>query len=78
MKSHSLLEEPGRVDEPEAAEAYADVLSQVATGGRPVIVAGTARISRRLSRSSTWSWSGRSWHVRTWRRTQLRLIGAGA
>jgi hypothetical protein len=34
----SLLEEPGRVDEPQAAQAYADVLSQVASVGRPVIV----------------------------------------
>ncbi|HEX3448600.1 MAG TPA: hypothetical protein VHS97_10130 [Isosphaeraceae bacterium] len=38
MTLPSLLEEPGRVDEPQAAQAYADVLSQVAVGGRPVIV----------------------------------------
>ncbi|MFI5461262.1 MAG: type II toxin-antitoxin system prevent-host-death family antitoxin [Isosphaerales bacterium] len=38
MTSQSLLEEPGRVDEPEAALEYAEVLSQVAAGGRPVIV----------------------------------------
>jgi PHD/YefM family antitoxin component YafN of YafNO toxin-antitoxin module len=38
MMSQSLLEEPGRVDEPAAAQEYADVLSQVATAGRPVIV----------------------------------------
>src|SRR5438094_841344 len=34
----SLLEEPGRVDEPQAAQEYADVLSQVVAAGRPVIV----------------------------------------
>jgi PHD/YefM family antitoxin component YafN of YafNO toxin-antitoxin module len=38
MKSKALLEEPGRVDEPKAAQGYADVLSEVATAGRPVIV----------------------------------------
>ena len=36
--SQSLLEEPGRADEPAAAQEYADVLSQVASAGRPVIV----------------------------------------
>ncbi len=36
--SQSSLEEPGRVDEPAAVQAYADVLSQVATAGRPLIV----------------------------------------
>ena len=38
MTSKSLLEEPGRVDEPKAAQGYAEVLSEVATAGRPVIV----------------------------------------
>ena len=38
MTSPSLLEEPGRVDEPHLAQEYADVLSQVASAGRPVIV----------------------------------------
>ncbi len=38
MTSQSLLEEPGRVDEPEAAQGYAEVLSRVAAAGRPVIV----------------------------------------
>ena len=38
MTVPSLLEEPGRVDEPRAAQEYADVLSQVAADGRPVIV----------------------------------------
>src|SRR5271163_793864 len=38
MTSPSLLEEPRRVDEPQAAREYADVLSQVAAAGRPVIV----------------------------------------
>ena len=38
MTVPSLLEEPGRVDEPQAVEAYADVLSQVVAAGRPVIV----------------------------------------
>jgi hypothetical protein len=32
MTGPSLLEEPGRVDEPQAAQEYADVLSQVAAG----------------------------------------------
>jgi hypothetical protein len=34
----NLLTEPNRVDEPRAAREYSDVLSQVASGGRPVIV----------------------------------------
>ena len=34
----SLLAEPNRVDEPAAAREYSDVLSQVASDGRPVIV----------------------------------------
>jgi hypothetical protein len=38
MTSQSLLEEPGRVDEPAAAQGYADVLSKVAAARRPVIV----------------------------------------
>jgi PHD/YefM family antitoxin component YafN of YafNO toxin-antitoxin module len=38
MTSPALQEEPGRVDEPRAAQDYADVLSQVAAAGRPVIV----------------------------------------
>ena len=38
MTSQSFLEEPGRVDEPEAAGEYAEVLSQVAAAGRPVSV----------------------------------------
>ncbi len=38
MSVQSLLEEPGRVDEPQAAQEYADVLSQVVAAGRPVIV----------------------------------------
>jgi prevent-host-death family protein len=38
MTVPSLLDEPGRVDEPRAAEQYADVLSQVASEHRPVIV----------------------------------------
>jgi hypothetical protein len=38
MTLPSLLDEPGRVDEPQGAQAYADVLSQVAAVGRPVIV----------------------------------------
>src|SRR5206468_12084779 len=33
-----MLEGPGRVAEPPAAKEYADVLSQVAAAGRPVIV----------------------------------------
>ncbi len=38
MTVQSLLNEPGRVDEPRAVQEYADVLSQVAAGRRPVIV----------------------------------------
>jgi PHD/YefM family antitoxin component YafN of YafNO toxin-antitoxin module len=38
MTVASLLEEPGRVDEPQAAQDYAAVLTQVVSGGRPVIV----------------------------------------
>jgi len=38
MYSPSLLEEPGRVDEPRAGRGYSEVLTQVATERRPVIV----------------------------------------
>src|SRR5271168_3381920 len=38
MIVQSLLTEPGRVDEPQAAQEYSDVLSQVAAEGKPVIV----------------------------------------
>jgi hypothetical protein len=38
MNLPGLLEEPGRVDEPQAAAAYSEVLTQVAAEGRPVIV----------------------------------------
>jgi len=38
MSVPSLLEEPGRVDEPQAAQEYAAVLTQVVAAGRPVIV----------------------------------------
>ena len=38
MTVPSLLPEPNRVDEPNAAREYSDVLSQVASDGRPVIV----------------------------------------
>src|SRR5688572_15395045 len=38
MTSHPLLAEPGRVDEPQAAHDYSDVLSRVARDGQPVIV----------------------------------------
>ena len=34
----SLLEEPGRVDEPQGAQEYAAVLTQVVAAGRPVLV----------------------------------------
>jgi hypothetical protein len=34
----NLLNEPNRVDEPGAVDEYSDVLSQVASNGRPVIV----------------------------------------
>ena|SRR5947209_813683 len=38
MTMPSLLEEPGRVDEPQAAQEYAAVFTQVVAAGRPVIV----------------------------------------
>jgi PHD/YefM family antitoxin component YafN of YafNO toxin-antitoxin module len=38
MTQISLLEEPGRVDEPQAAQDYAAVLTEVVAAGRPVIV----------------------------------------
>lgn len=33
-----MLDEPKRVDEPRAVQDYADVLSEVAAAGRPVVV----------------------------------------
>jgi PHD/YefM family antitoxin component YafN of YafNO toxin-antitoxin module len=38
MSVQSLLTEPGRVDEPQGAQEYSDVLSQVSAEGKPVIV----------------------------------------
>jgi PHD/YefM family antitoxin component YafN of YafNO toxin-antitoxin module len=38
MTVQSLLTEPGRVDEPQAAQEYAEVLGKVAAEGKPVIV----------------------------------------
>lgn len=38
MTLESLLIEPGRVEEPQAVQAYSDVLTQVAAEGKPVIV----------------------------------------
>lgn len=38
MTASSLLTELGRVDEPQNAQEYADVLSRVATAGQPIIV----------------------------------------
>jgi PHD/YefM family antitoxin component YafN of YafNO toxin-antitoxin module len=38
MTGPSLLEEPGRVDEPRAAQEFSAVLTLVATERRPVIV----------------------------------------
>jgi hypothetical protein len=38
MTVRSLLSEPERIDEPHAAEAYSDVLTQVVTEGKAVIV----------------------------------------
>jgi hypothetical protein len=43
MTEASLVQKPGRVDEPQAAQEYAAVLSQVVGAGRPVICAATAR-----------------------------------
>src|SRR5438094_7129863 len=38
MTAPSLLDEPGRVDEPHGAQAFSDVLTRVAAEHRPVIV----------------------------------------
>lgn len=38
MSMPSLLEEPLRVDEPQAVQEYADVLTRVVAAGRPLIV----------------------------------------
>ncbi len=38
MTVSPLLAEPGRVDEPRAAQEYSEVLTRVAAEGRPVIV----------------------------------------
>jgi prevent-host-death family protein len=38
MIMQSLLAEPGRVDEPQGAEEYSEVLTHVASERRPVIV----------------------------------------
>jgi hypothetical protein len=38
MTVSSFLEEPGRVDEPQAAQAFSEVFTQVATERRPVIL----------------------------------------
>lgn len=38
MTISSLLDEPGRVEEPQAAQDYAAVLTRVVAAGRPVIV----------------------------------------
>jgi prevent-host-death family protein len=43
MTVPSSLEEPGRVDEPKAAQEYSEVLTQVATEHRPVIVQRNGR-----------------------------------
>jgi prevent-host-death family protein len=38
MSVQALVPEPGRVDEPRAAKEYSEVLTQVASDHRPVIV----------------------------------------
>jgi len=38
MNVQTMLSDPGRIDEPRAVKEYADVLSQVASEGKPVIV----------------------------------------
>ena len=38
MSAESLMPEPSRVDEPRLVQDYSDVLSQVATDGKPIIV----------------------------------------
>ena len=52
-----------RGDEPQAAQEYAAVLTQVVAAGRPVIVPQRARAWRPSSHWSTWSWSGKSWRT---------------
>jgi PHD/YefM family antitoxin component YafN of YafNO toxin-antitoxin module len=38
MTTQSVLAEPGRIEEPQAAQAYSDVFSQVVAEGKPLIV----------------------------------------
>jgi PHD/YefM family antitoxin component YafN of YafNO toxin-antitoxin module len=38
MNVQSLLQEAGRIDEPRAVEGYSEVLTRVASEGRPVIL----------------------------------------
>ena len=38
MTAPSLIDEPSRVDEPRTAQEYSQVLTQVASGGRAVIL----------------------------------------
>ena len=38
MTVQSLISEPGRIDEPQAAQAYSDVFSRVVAEGKPMIV----------------------------------------
>ena len=38
MTLESLLTEPGRVDEPQGAQAYHDVITKVVSDGKPVIL----------------------------------------
>ncbi len=38
MTVQSMLPEPGRVNEPQAAQEYSNILSQVVAEGKPVIV----------------------------------------
>jgi PHD/YefM family antitoxin component YafN of YafNO toxin-antitoxin module len=38
MSTSSLLDEPSRVDEPQAAKEYSQMLTQVASEGKPMIV----------------------------------------
>jgi PHD/YefM family antitoxin component YafN of YafNO toxin-antitoxin module len=38
MNASSLRSDPNRIDEPTAAQEYSDVLTQVASQGRPLIV----------------------------------------
>lgn len=65
MSVTSPLEEPIRVDEPQAAQDYADVLSRVAAAGRPLIVRRDGRDLAAVIPLECLEW------LREWRRESL-------